>query len=645
MADVFISYKRERRAAARHLEQILIRYGYSVWFDLELVRGQDYEAQIERELSAAKAVIVLWCGLSVQSPGVRSEAGRAKKQVKLVPLVIEPCELPLFSTLEQNIDLTAATGSPGDHAFYPMFDDLERLVGRAPQQDYKALRDYEATWRAMGALPLARFPLEPAPLREVILSEAIAASAVIAGPAHDYAFWERQWDKQGGGANLVALRAIAEDAPRYFADQARARIAEIEAEARRYEEREQLAREARQREEQERVERERAEAERNESARVEAVQAPIPGPKRTFGLERRRIVRGSAAVAALAVFVAFGWWGAERWPLRDSTDAKFKDASVKEEAPKAPERLTQQVGKSGDTVSKVTSPEDRSLKAQPPPPIEVQPVPPAKSIDASMKDAAPKAPERPTQKTYKPGDIFKDCDICPELMVIRAGEFTMGSNEYKDEKPPHQVTIRQPFGVGKYAVTFDDWDACADAGGCGGYRPNDLGWGRGKRPVINVSWNDAKAYVGWLSTKTGQNYRLLSEAEWEYAARAGTQTKYPWSDDIGKGHANCSDCGSQWDDKQTAPVGSFPPNPWGLYDMHGNVCQWVEDPYHDRYDGAPADGSVWARAETSFRVLRGGSWNYNPQYLRSAVRSRSQPGYRYDSFGFRVARTLLSTTP
>jgi formylglycine-generating enzyme required for sulfatase activity len=264
MADIFISYKRERRAAARHLEQILVRYGYSVWFDLELVRGQDFEAQIERELFAAKAVIVLWCGLSVKSPGVRSEANRAKSQGKLIPLIIEPCELPLFSTLEQNIDLTAAAGSPRDHAFDALLDDLERLVGRAPQSDFKSLRNYESTWRAMGALPLARFPLEPALRPEVILRDAVAMASVAPAPTHDYAFWERQWDKQGAGANLVALRAIAEDAPRYFADQARARIAEIEAEQRRQAEGEQLAREAEARQRAEQVERERTRASKAE---------------------------------------------------------------------------------------------------------------------------------------------------------------------------------------------------------------------------------------------------------------------------------------------------------------------------------------------------------------------------------------------
>ena len=242
MADVFISYKRERRPAARHLEQILVRYGYSVWFDLALVRGADYEEQIQRELNTAKAVIVLWCGLSVQSPGVRAEASRAKAQAKLVPVVIERCELPLFSTLEQNIDLTAAAGSPRDHALDPILDDLERLVGRPPLADLKALREYDATWRNLGG----GLPLE----RGAVPEDAGAVTSMPSPPfqlSHDYSFWERQWERQGAGTNLVALRAIADDAPRYFGEQARQRIAEIEIEAEQQQQAEEQGQLARQR--------------------------------------------------------------------------------------------------------------------------------------------------------------------------------------------------------------------------------------------------------------------------------------------------------------------------------------------------------------------------------------------------------------
>jgi formylglycine-generating enzyme required for sulfatase activity len=243
-------------------------------------------------------------------------------------------------------------------------------------------------------------------------------------------------------------------------------------------------------------------------------------------------------------------------------------------------------------------------------------------------------------EALKPGETFNDGDNCPEMVVVPEGAFSMGSNDAGDEKPPHRVTIQQPFAVGKFAVTFDEWDACAEAGGCSRYRPDDLGWGRGRRPVINVSWDDAKAYVAWLSAKTGQTFRLLSEAELECAARVGSVTKYPWGDVIGKGNANCRDSGNQWGGKQTAPVGSFPPNPWGLYDMHGNVWEWVEDPYHDTYAGAPVDGSVWTSGRSYSRVLRGGSWYALADVLRSANRSFGSPDYRNNAVGFRVAKTL-----
>src|SRR5205823_12154354 len=139
-------------------------------------------------------------------------------------------------------------------------------------------------------------------------------------------------------------------------------------------------------------------------------------------------------------------------------------------------------------------------------------------------------------------------------------------------------------------------------GGCDGYKPSDYGWGRGRRPVINVSWDDAKAYAAWLANRTGKAYRLLSEAEWEYAARAGTTTVYFWGDAIGNNNANCDGCGSQWDKRQTAPVGSFKSNAFGLYDMAGNVWQWVQDCYHADYQGAPTAGSEWTSGDCSRRV-------------------------------------------
>jgi formylglycine-generating enzyme required for sulfatase activity len=159
--------------------------------------------------------------------------------------------------------------------------------------------------------------------------------------------------------------------------------------------------------------------------------------------------------------------------------------------------------------------------------------------------------------------------------------------------------------------------------------------------VLNVSWDDAKQYVGWLSRLTGKEYRLLTEAEWEYAARAGANTHYSWADDARLGNANCDGCGSQWDLQQTAPAGSLKPNAYGLYDMHGNVWEWVEDSWHENYDGAPMDGSAWLRGgHASYRVVRGGSWRNESERVRAAVRDRRNISVRFDTLGFRVARTL-----
>ncbi|MHB1204078.1 MAG: formylglycine-generating enzyme family protein [Rhodospirillaceae bacterium] len=254
-------------------------------------------------------------------------------------------------------------------------------------------------------------------------------------------------------------------------------------------------------------------------------------------------------------------------------------------------------------------------------------------------------------------DTFQDCPECPEMAVIPPGSFFLGSPSTErtvssNEGPQHKVTISRAFAVGIYDVTFDQWFECISGGGCNGYWPQDEDWGRGKRPVINVNREDALGYVRWLNDKVRnfqQNaapladpgpYRLLSEAEWEYAARAGTTTTYYWGETHGVGNANCDGCGSQWDNKQTAPVGSFAPNPFGLYDMAGNVLQWIEDCYHENYAGAPADGSAWTKGKCYARSLRGGSWYNSTYYLRSANRYSAYPDFRGRNVGFRVAKTL-----
>jgi formylglycine-generating enzyme required for sulfatase activity len=494
MADVFISYRNtpDRRAIVRRLATILRAYEVTVWWDYGLEAGESYRAQIMTELANARVVAPLWCVESVQSPWVRMEAEFGKD--KLVPARLQKVAPPDAFEAIQAADLIGwdgAVGSPRLQAFVRRV--CERL-GRSPVAPTDLIEE------------LANLPLVP-PLPELVPAAAAPSASGAAGPAHDYAFWERQWEKQGAGTNLVALRAIAEEAPRYFAEQARARITEIEAAQRR------AAEEAR---------------------------------------------KTEAAVA------------------RYQAEGRIK-------------------------------------------------------VDAEIIHGAPDG-------WFKPGagksEWFKDIDIGPEMAVVPAGSFTMGSNEFDSEKPPHKVTIKAPFAVGRFAITFAEWDAAGLP-----HEPGDQGWRRGRRPVINVSWEDAKAYASWLCQKTGKQYRLLSEAEWEYCCRAGTTTNYAFGDSITRQQAHFSE--GEWGSaKQTVEVGKFPPNDWGLYDMHGNVWEWCEDNWHADYQGAPQDGSVWPGGDVSLRVLRGGSWYDDPYNLRSAYRDRVLSDGRGSIIGFRLSRTL-----
>ena len=225
------------------------------------------------------------------------------------------------------------------------------------------------------------------------------------------------------------------------------------------------------------------------------------------------------------------------------------------------------------------------------------------------------------------------------MVYIPGGTFRMGdlSGEgHGQQLPVHSVTVPS-FWMGKREVTFSQWDACVADGGCS-HTPGDEGFGRGNRPVINVSWDDVQEFIAWLNARAGGGYRLPTESEWEYAARAGSETLYSWGDELGVNRANCDDCGSEWDDERTAPVGSFPANAWGLHDMHGNVWEWVEDCWNGNYEGAPGDGSAWLNGTCFLRVIRGGSWVNFPSSLRSSYRGWTNRSNRLDLLGFRLAR-------
>ena len=230
--------------------------------------------------------------------------------------------------------------------------------------------------------------------------------------------------------------------------------------------------------------------------------------------------------------------------------------------------------------------------------------------------------------------------LAGEMATIPGGTYRMGDlsgDGDEDARPVHSVTV-SAFRMGKHEVTFAQWDACVADGGCDGYMPDDEGWGRGNRPVINLSWDDVQGFIDWLNSKTGGNFRLPTEAEWEYAARAGNTTLYSWGNSIGHNRANCDGCGSRWDDDRTAPVGSFSANAWGLHDMHGNVWEWVHDCWNDSYVGAPSDGRAWVSGDCTRRVLRGGSWYVYPERLHSASRTSNTRLSRNAYRGFRLAQ-------
>ncbi len=256
-------------------------------------------------------------------------------------------------------------------------------------------------------------------------------------------------------------------------------------------------------------------------------------------------------------------------------------------------------------------------------------------IRVAKADAvAPPLPE--ASATSPAGFKFKDCDFCPPLVVVPGGAFQMGSSEHPHEKPAHKVRIALPFAIGQYELTYAEWDRCVEAGACR-YRPEHQG--SPNDAIGNLSWDDANAYLKWMSEQTGQIYRLPSEAEWEYAARAGIDKRFWWGDQAGSGKANCSDCGAGTKGQPSA-AGSFQPNPFGLYDTAGNMAEWVQDCWNKSYQGAPADGSAWVKGNCGLRGLRGGSFGNKSTYIRSSARFRYDSDVRYEANGFRVLREL-----
>ena len=255
-----------------------------------------------------------------------------------------------------------------------------------------------------------------------------------------------------------------------------------------------------------------------------------------------------------------------------------------------------------------------------PPNAQQQPQPAHSAAPAGKQAALQSAPTAPPPAIRE-----------PEMNMLRAGTFMMGSNEDMTEKPVHQVAVK-PFAISRYPISVREWNECAAAKACG-----FVATGKDDAPITNASWSDAKQFVTWLAGVTHKPYRLPTEAEWEYAARGGTQTRYWWGDELQPGMANCKNCTSLASAEQPIKVGSFNPNPFGLYDMGGAVDQWVEDCWHKNYQGAPSDGSAWVEGDCGSHVIRSGSWKNDARYVRPANRDSYDTNVRYPTHGFRVA--------
>jgi formylglycine-generating enzyme required for sulfatase activity len=264
--------------------------------------------------------------------------------------------------------------------------------------------------------------------------------------------------------------------------------------------------------------------------------------------------------------------------------------------------------------------------------------PKAPSAAPASRPAATPAPTAATGAS----DMSRDCEDCPEMVVVQPGSFIMGDDHGdRSERPAHRVTISRPFAIGKYEVTVAQWKACVKAGACRAVAEETAQGMSDNSPARDLSWNDARKYVQWLSKVTGKKYRLPTEAEWEYAARAGTSTRYWWGDKMESGKANCKGCGGSWSKDAPAKVDDFPPNPYGIYGMNGGVWEWAADCWHRSYAGRPpTDGSAWTEPDCRENVIRGGSWRNDSTYAHSASRFTYDTAVRYILNGFRVAKSL-----
>jgi formylglycine-generating enzyme required for sulfatase activity len=743
MADVFISYRALRGPAISHFAEVIQNYGYSVWWDYGLLSGEEFEPVIEGELRAANAVIVVWCSYSVESKWVKKEAKLAKTRNTLMHVLIEDVELPWAFTDDHRWNLSDWNGDPRSADLDRLFDELEKRVKKEVNVNRKALAKQSQLWHNHRGTRLADMPLDEkkaARYEERRLQQEAKNSNPL--PASD----EMAMD---GGVAKTQHSVVEQNSPDAAAELERLQAAKVEAE--------QLRRQVAAAEQQAAAERRKAEA--AEAAR-QALEAKLLADKqeaehqerlaaKRLSEEKAKADQKAAELAAsfkpqgtpgtntrhwkpfvlpgllLAAFLAYAGYQVlveqEQKAQQAEDTAKAEQARLAQKAATpALWQLTINATPSTATIRlpNITDPYKAGMAlAAGDYQIEVsaagyrsatrtvQLKGANQTIEVVLEKEPPPAPVATAPPTLTPGTVYRTCRDCPEMVVVPAGRFLMGSPESEtgrqnDEGPQHDVVLAKPFAVGKYEITRGQFRAFVDvthyeteaekdaANGCWLWAKRADGktnWGwtanknwrnadfygleqaNDKHPVLCVSWNDAQAYVAWLNNQPKEEnantgtYRLPSETEWEYMARGSSsatntvysfgnastalcqhgnvadQTKRPDGGVWREGRAECAD-GYAY----TAPVGSFSKNGFGLYDVHGNVWEWVQDCHHDSYKKgeAPTDSHAWQESNCEKRVFRGGSWLGTPDHLRSAFRSRNAPGFRNCYIGFRLAQNL-----
>lgn len=574
MPDVFISYNREDRETARLVASGLEAEGFSVWWDAALRAGETYDEVTEQNLRQAGAVVVLWSKRSSNSKWVRAEATVGERSSTLVPALIEDCDRPIRFELVQTADLRHWRGDRLDSHWREFMQDVRTAISK----------------------------------RSARTAPAAAAAPSVHDPSIETTFWNSIKDTQDRSDFEAYLKRYPDG---HFAALAQNRIAA-------------LGRAAPPQQQRPAPQQNRPAPPRQRAA------APPPAPRAATRppatpdrAEAKKSGNGlliGGLIAGLAVLAGAAFMlvpRAERSPATAAIPATVEETPVVDALmARGREGYQEPVADAPDSA-----PDDGDAE-------ESVEAPALDAADSAMATAAVET--APAAASAKREDVFRDCDACPLMKKIPAGAFLMGSppgesgrNAY--EGPQREVAVNA-FAIGVYEVTNAEWALCAADNACRARRGD-----AGDLPALGVSWRDADAYATWLSRKTGRKYRLPTEAEWEYAARAGTSSAYWWGDAFDR---------SRVPTRSASEVGAFAPNAFGLYDVLGNAREWVADCYVNNYANAPTDGAAVSDGDCAKRVVRGGAWSSAPADMRVANRSRIDLGVTANYMGVRLAADL-----